>query len=63
MWWKRRPVGQLGSPKYTRDYKVPVGVLVLGALLALAFPLGGLAIVLFAVIDFFLPARLKQAGA
>jgi uncharacterized iron-regulated membrane protein len=63
MWWKRRPVGQLGSPKYPRDYKVPAGVLGLGAVLAVLFPLGGLAIVFFAIIDFFLPKRLKQAGA
>jgi uncharacterized iron-regulated membrane protein len=63
MWWKRRPVGQLGSPKYPRDYKVPAGVLGLGAVLSVLFPLGGLAVVLFAIIDFFLPKRLKQAGA
>ena len=63
MWWKRKPVGQLGSPLYTRDYKVPAGVLGLGAVLAVVFPLGGIAIVVFAIIDFFLPKRLKQAGA
>lgn len=62
MWWKRRPAGQLGSPQYPRDYKVPAGVLALGAVLAVVFPLGGLAIVLFAVIDFLLPKRLKEAG-
>ncbi len=62
MWWKRRPVGQLGAPLYPREYRVPATVLVLGAVLSLAFPLGGLAIVTFAIIDFFLPARLKQAG-
>ena len=63
MWWKRRPVGQLGAPLYPRGYSVPVTVLVLGAVLSLAFPLGGLAIVAFAIVDFFLPARLKQVGA
>jgi uncharacterized iron-regulated membrane protein len=63
MWWKRRPVGQLGSPLYVRDYKVPAGVLGLGAILAAAFPLGGIAIVVFAIIDFFLPKHLKQAGS
>jgi uncharacterized iron-regulated membrane protein len=63
MWWKRKPAGELGSPKYTRDYRVPAGVLGLAAILAAAFPLGGLAILTFAIIDFFLPKRLKQAGA
>lgn len=62
MWWKRRPVGRLGSPKYPRDYRVPAGVLGLGAALAVAFPLGGLAIALFAIIDFLLPKGLKEAG-
>ncbi|MBK8771168.1 MAG: PepSY domain-containing protein [Rhizobiales bacterium] len=63
MWWKRRPVGQLGSPKYPRGYKVPAAVLGLGALLSVLFPLGGIAIAAFAIIDFLLPQRLKQAGA
>jgi len=63
MWWKRRPVGQFGSPKYPRDYTVPAGALGLGAVLAIAFPLGGLAIVLFALIDFLLPKRLKEVGS
>jgi uncharacterized iron-regulated membrane protein len=63
MWWKRRPAGRVGVPKYPRDYAVPAGVLGLGALLAIAFPLGGLAIALFAIIDLLLPKRLTQAGA
>jgi uncharacterized iron-regulated membrane protein len=63
MWWKRKPVGQLGSPKYPREYRLSLPVGVLGAALAIAFPLGGLAIVVFAIIDFLLPKRLKEAGA
>jgi uncharacterized iron-regulated membrane protein len=63
MWWKRRPAGRVGTPKYPRDYTVPAGVLAIGALLAIAFPLGGLAIALFALVDWLLPSRLKEAGA
>lgn len=63
MWWMRRPVGRVGTPKYPRDYTVPAGVLAIGAVLAVAFPLGGLAIALFAMIDWLLPSRLKEAGA
>ena len=63
MWWKRRPVGRVGIPKYPRDYTVPAGVLAIGAVLAIAFPLGGLAIALFAIVDWLLPSRLKEAGA
>lgn len=62
MWWKRKPAGELGSPKYPRDYKLSAPVGVLGLVLAVAFPLGGLAIVFFAIVDFFLPKRLKEAG-
>jgi uncharacterized iron-regulated membrane protein len=62
MWWKRRPAGQFGSPRYPRDYRLPASIGVLGLVLAVAFPLGGLAIVTFAIIDFFLPKRLKEAG-
>ncbi len=59
----RKPVGQIGSPRYARDYRIPAGVLGLGVLLGVAFPLGGLAIATFAIIDFFLPKRLKEAGS
>ncbi len=62
MWWQRRPAGQFGSPRYPRDYRLPASIGVLGLVLAVAFPLGGLAIIFFAIIDFFLPKRLKEAG-
>jgi uncharacterized iron-regulated membrane protein len=63
MWWKRKPAGELGSPKYPRDYRISITMGVLGAILAVAFPLGGLAILVFAAIDFFLPKRFKETGA
>jgi uncharacterized iron-regulated membrane protein len=63
MWWKRRPEGSLGAPLYPADYRIPRGVLVIGALVAAAFPLTGLSILLFALIDFLLPERLKQMNA
>jgi uncharacterized iron-regulated membrane protein len=62
MWWKRRPKGELAAPRYPRDYRLTVGVAVIAVLVGLAFPLGGLAIVVFAIIDFLLPKRLKEAG-
>jgi uncharacterized iron-regulated membrane protein len=62
MWWIRRPAKQLGSPLYARETRIPAGVLVIGALLAAAFPLGGLAIIVFAIVDFFIPRRWKEAG-
>jgi uncharacterized iron-regulated membrane protein len=62
MWWKRRPAGSLAAPLYPRDYKLTAGVAAIAVVLGAAFPLGGLAIAAFAIIDFFLPKRLKQAG-
>jgi uncharacterized iron-regulated membrane protein len=35
---------------------------IIALLVGIAFPLGGVAILVLAVIDFLLPARLKQAG-
>lgn len=62
MWWKRRPTGKLGAPRYPRDYRLTLGVAVIAIIAGLAFPLGGLAIIVFAVIDFFLPRRMKEVG-
>lgn len=62
MWLKRKPVGQLGSPLYPRDYRITTPVGLAGLALAIAFPMGGLAIIVFAIIDFLLPKRLKEAG-
>ncbi|GAB2179382.1 PepSY-associated TM helix domain-containing protein [Dongia sp. agr-C8] len=61
MWWKRRPAGTLGAPRYPSDYRIPRGILVIGLAVAIAFPLTGIAIVAFAVIDLLLPKRLKEA--
>lgn len=62
MWWKRRPAGALGAPLYPRDYRVPLAIIVLGVALIVLFPLSGAVIAMFAIIDFLLPRRLKEAG-
>ncbi|GAA4134946.1 PepSY domain-containing protein [Aminobacter aganoensis] len=63
MWWKRRPAGQLGAPLYPRDFRAPVAIMAIAVVVCLIFPLTGLGIALFALIDFLLPKRLKEAGA
>ena len=63
MWWKRRPQGQLAAPRYPRNYRLAPGLAIIAVILAFAFPLGGLAILVFAIIDFLLPKRLKEAGS
>jgi uncharacterized iron-regulated membrane protein len=62
MWWKRRPVGSVSAPLYPKDYTIPKPAFALAAVLALAFPMGGLAILLFAIIDISLPKHWKEAG-
>lgn len=63
MWWLRRPVGQLGAPLYPRDFRLTKGVAVIGAALGVLFPVGGLAIILFAIIDWLAPKRFKEVAA
>jgi len=55
------PQGQFATPLYPRDFKLTIGVAAIAVALGIAFPLGGLAIACFAVIDYLLPKRLKQA--
>jgi uncharacterized iron-regulated membrane protein len=62
MWWKRRPAKALGAPMYARGTRIPTGVLIMGVIIAAAFPLGGAAIIAFAAVDFLLPKSWKQAG-
>ncbi|MFO1088023.1 MAG: PepSY domain-containing protein [Hyphomicrobiales bacterium] len=62
MWWKRRPIGTISSPLYPRDFRIPIAIGILAIGLGMLFPLGGLAIALFAVVDYLLPKRWKEAG-
>lgn len=62
MWWKRRPQGTLAAPRYARNYRLTAEIAILAVVLGIAFPLGGLAILLFAIIDFLLPKGMKEAG-
>lgn len=62
MWWKRKPVGALGAPRYAQGYRAPVAILVLAAVMGVLLPLGGLAVLVFAVTDYLLPKRLKESN-
>lgn len=63
MWWKRRPAGRLGAPLYPRNYRAPAAILVIAAAICAVFPLTGLGVVVFAIVDFLLPKHLKEANA
>lgn len=63
MWWKRRPSGRLGAPHYPQNYRMPIGVLVIAIAVSVMFPLTGIAVLAFALIDFLLPKRFKEAGS
>ena len=62
MWWQRRPAGRIGVPLYPKDYRVPRTILCIAVAVSALFPLTGIGIVAFAVIDFLLPKRFKEAG-
>lgn len=62
MWWKRRPAGRLGAPLYPKNYRAPVAIIVIALAVSAVFPLTGIAIVAFAIIDFLLPRRFKEVG-
>ncbi|MCF8479936.1 MAG: PepSY domain-containing protein [Rhodospirillum sp.] len=63
-WWKRRPKGSLGAPRYARDLGVPTVVLGLCCASAILFPLVGLSMAVFAVVEVLigLRSRLRLAA-
>jgi uncharacterized iron-regulated membrane protein len=60
MWWKRRPQGALGAPRYPEDYRIPRTVVVIACAFGVIFPLVGLTLVIALLIDLILP-RLRPA--
>jgi uncharacterized iron-regulated membrane protein len=62
MWWKRRPSGSLGAPRYPRDFRAPAAIIAIGLAVIIAFPLTGLAVLAFLLVDWLLPKRLKEAA-
>lgn len=62
MWWKRRPAMRFAPPLYPRNFRAPAAILVIALVVCLLFPLTGLAVVVFAAVDFLLPRRFKEVG-
>ena len=60
MWWKRRPKGALGAPRYPEDYRVPRMVLIIACAVGVIFPLVGLTLVLALVIDLAVPRPVRR---
>jgi uncharacterized iron-regulated membrane protein len=54
MWWKRRPLGRLGVPPYPSDRRVYVALWIAAALVGIAFPITGLAIIVMLAFDLLL---------
>lgn len=63
MWWLRRPAGRLGSPHYPKSFRLPVLIGLAALALCVAFPVTALPLALFALVEFLLPQRFKQAGS
>jgi uncharacterized iron-regulated membrane protein len=58
MWWKRRPKGSLGAPRYPSDVKINRGILVIAIVLGALYPLVGASLIAALVIDRLLPRSL-----
>lgn len=61
LWWMRRPSGTLGSPLYLPGLNVPKTTVAIGLAVCILFPLTGAAVIIFAMVDFLLPKRMKEA--
>ena len=55
MWWKRRPEGSLGAPRYPQDLRIPRTILVIACAVGILFPLVGLTLLLALAADFLAP--------
>ncbi|QIG46388.1 PepSY domain-containing protein [Nordella sp. HKS 07] len=55
MWWKRRPKGTLGAPRYPQDMRIPRTILIIACAVGLIFPLVGLTLLLALAADIFAP--------
>ena len=62
MWWKRRPQGSLGAPKFPDNYRVPRTILVIACVMSIIFPLVGLTLVGALAVD-LLVGRVKALTA
>nr|WP_323781608.1 PepSY domain-containing protein [Amylibacter sp.] len=63
MWWKRRPSGRIGAPEYPQHLRIPRTVFAMAIVAGILFPLVGLSMLVFAVIELglYLMARPKHA--
>ncbi|HTN95950.1 MAG TPA: PepSY domain-containing protein, partial [Nordella sp.] len=55
MWWKRRPKGAIGAPRYPEDMRIPRTILVIAGAIGILFPLVGLTLLLALTIDMVAP--------
>ena len=51
MWWKRRPAGSLGAPQLPAGNTVPKGLIVIAVAGGLFFPMVGISMLAFAVLE------------
>ena len=58
MWWKRRPKGSLGAPRYPSDVKINRGILLIAAGIGILYPLVGASLIVMLIIDKIMPRSL-----
>lgn len=58
MWWKRRPQGRVGLPRRPTTARLPKGLIAIGVIVGLLYPLWALSAILVLVIDRFVIRRI-----
>ncbi|MEV5412843.1 PepSY domain-containing protein [Thermopolyspora sp. NPDC052614] len=58
MWWKRRPTGRVGAPARPTDRRTTLGVIAIMAVLGLLFPLAGITMLAFLLLDLLVLRRI-----
>jgi len=57
MWWKRRPTGRVGAPARPADRRTALGVIAIMAVLGVLFPLAGITMIAFLLLDILVVRR------
>lgn len=60
MWWKRRPAGTLGAPRYPSDYRIPRGILAIAVVMGVLYPLVGMSLLIALALDYLVISRVPR---
>lgn len=61
MWWQRRPSGKLGAPKLPDNWIIPRGITIITIALGIFYPLVGISLIIFLLLDKFIIRHIPGA--